>query len=134
MNSHATGTFEIQLTPAREGDQADGSTLARLTFDKQFHGGIEGNSKGEMLSATTAVSGSAGYVAIERVTGMLEGRGGSFVLQHTGIMNRGVPDLTVSVVPDSGSGQLVGLTGRLSIKIAEGQHSYDFEYSLPEAG
>jgi hypothetical protein len=73
-------------------------------------------------------------VAIERVTGMLEGRGGSFVLQHTGIMNRGVPDLTVSVVPDSGSGQLVGLTGRLSIKIAEGQHSYDFEYSLPEAG
>jgi len=104
-----------------------------MSIDKQFHGDLEATSKGEMLSAMTDTKGSAGYVAIERVTGKLQGRSGSFVLQHTGTMTRGEPQLTITVVPDSGSGQLVGLTGKMTIKITDGKHFYDFEYTLPEA-
>ena len=104
-----------------------------MTIDKQFHGDLEGTSKGQMLTGMTEVKGSAGYVAIEKVTGTLKGRSGSFILQHTGVMNRNVPQLTITVVPDSGTGQLAGLTGSLTIKIApDGKHSYDFEYTLPE--
>lgn len=102
-----------------------------MSIDKQFHGDLEAVSKGEMLSATTNVKGSAGYVAIERVSGSLRGRSGAFVLQHSGTMTRGVPQLTVSVVPDSGAGQLLGLTGKMEINIVEGKHSYEFEYTLP---
>jgi hypothetical protein len=129
--SHATGPFEVKLTP--QDDKLD-PTLARLIIDKQFHGDLEATSKGTMLSAGTAVKGSAGYVAIELVTGTLHGRTGSFVLQHNATMNRGVPTLSITVVPDSGTGQLTGLTGSMNIIIAEGgKHSYDFSYTLPEA-
>lgn len=128
---NATGTFDVKLGPLPLADATEGTLLARLSIDKHFHGDLDATSKGEMLSAGTAVQGSAGYVAIERVTGTLEGRRGTFVLQHTGTMNRGVPDLSVTVVPDSGTAELVGLTGRMTIDIANGQHSYTFSYSLP---
>jgi len=128
--SHATGTFDVKVVPQTD-DKAD-PNLGRMTIDKQFHGDLEGTSKGQMLTGMTEVKGSAGYVAIEKVTGSLKGRSGSFILQHTGVMNRNVPQLTITVVPDSGTGQLAGLTGKLTINIADGKHSYDFEYSLPE--
>jgi len=133
MTDRAAGTFDVQLTPQGPGDAADGVALARMSIDKQFHGGLEGTSRGEMLSAGTSVPGSAGYVAIERVRGTLDGRAGSFVLQHTGTMTRGAPSLTISVVPDSGTGALAGLTGRMTIEIADGKHSYAFDYTLPPA-
>ena len=130
LMSHATGPFDVKLTP--QDDKLD-PTLARLIIDKQFHGDLEATSKGTMLSAGTAVKGSAGYVAIELVTGALHGRTGTFVLQHSATMNRGVPSLSITVLPDSGTGQLTGLTGTMNIIIAEGKHSYDFSYTLPEA-
>jgi hypothetical protein len=130
MSSHASGTFEVKLTP--QTDSAD-ATLGRMTIDKQFHGDIEGASKGQMLTGMTEVKGSAGYVAIEKVSGTLKGRTGTFILQHTGTMNRGVPQLTITVVPDSGTRQLAGLAGNFTIKIDEGKHSYEFEYTLPES-
>ena len=130
MTSHASGTFEVKLTPLALEDKAADATLARMSIDKHFHGDLEAASKGEMLSAGTPVKGSAGYVAIERVIGALHGRTGTFVLQHTGTMNRGAPQLSVTVVPDSGTGQLAGLAGRMTIQIAGGKHSYEFEYTL----
>ena len=126
--THATGTFEVKLTPQATDDPA----LGRLTIDKQFHGDLEGTSKGQMLTAMTDIKGSAGYVAIERVTGTLSGRAGTFALQHTGTMTRGAQQLSVTVVPDSGTGALAGLVGKMSIQIEGGKHSYEFEYSLPE--
>jgi hypothetical protein len=126
---HATGTFEVKLTPQTTADPA----LGRLLLDKQYHGDLEATAQGEMLSAMTDVKGSAGYVAIERVTGNLKGRSGTFVLQHSGTMTRGAQQLSITVVPDSGSGKLVGLTGKLAIVIADGKHSYDFDYTLPDA-
>src|ERR1700733_3351053 len=129
--THAGGTFDVKLEPLAADDKAEGSTLGRMSIDKHFHGDLEGTSKGETLSAMTDVKGSAGYVAIERVTGTLKGRTGSFVLQHSATMTRGVPALSITVVPDSGSGQLVGLTGKMDIKINEGKNSYDFQYTLP---
>jgi hypothetical protein len=105
-----------------------------MSIDKQFHGDLEATSKGQMLSAVTAVKGSAGYVAIERVSGTLHGRSGTFVLQHSGTMTRGAPQQSVTVVPDSGTGQLVGLAGKMTINITDGKHSYEFEYSLAETG
>ena len=104
-----------------------------MAIDKQFRGDLEGSSRGEMLTAGTAVKGSAGYVAIERVTGTLHGRSGSFVLQHNGIMARGAPQLTITVVPDSGTGDLTGLAGQMTVEIDEGAHSYGFEYTLGES-
>jgi Protein of unknown function (DUF3224) len=106
--------------------------LGRLSIDKQFQGELEATSKGEMLTAGTPVKGSAGYVAIELVTGKLHGRSGSFILQHTGTMDKGRPSLTVTVVPDSGTEELKGLSGKMAIDIADGKHSYEFEYSLEE--
>jgi len=102
-----------------------------MSLDKQFHGDLEGTSKGEMLAVQSGVQGSAGYVAMERVTGTLAGRSGTFVLQHSGTMNRGEPGLTITVVPDSGTGGLEGLTGKMTIAIREGKHFYGFEYELP---
>jgi len=132
VTSHASGTFDVKLTPQAAEDADAG--LGRMSIDKQFHGDLEGTSKGFMLSsATTVVKGSGGYVAMERVTGTLKSRTGSFVLQHSGTMTRGTPQLTVTVVPDSGTGQLEGITGTLAIKIDAGQHSYGFDYTLPEA-
>jgi hypothetical protein len=133
LTKHATGTFEVKVNPEPPEDKAEGSTLGRMSFDKQFHGDIEGTSKGQMLTASTEVKGSAGYVAIERVTGTLNGHKGSFVLQHSGTMSKGGLQMSIIVVPDSGTGELVGLTGKMTIIIAEGKHSYDFEYSLPDA-
>lgn len=130
---NATGPFNVTLTPTWTEDHLDGTKLARLTIDKQFHGDLEATSKGEMLSAVTSTKGSAGYVAIERVTGALRGRTGSFVLQHSGTMNRGAAHLTLTVVPDSGSGELTGLAGAMTIEIVEGKHSYGFTYTLPDA-
>ena len=133
MPAHATGTFEVKLTPQAPDGKFEDATLVRMTIDKQIHGDLEATSKGTMLTAGTDVKGSAGYVAIERVTGSLHGRTGTFVLQHTGTMNRGAFQLSITVVPDSGAGQLLGLTGKFNITIADGKHSYDFEYTLPEA-
>lgn len=133
MTMHATGPFEVKLTPLSPDDKADSTTLGRMSNDKQFHGDLEATSKGEMLTATTSVEGSMAYVAIERVSGKLQGRSGSFVLQHAGTMTRGTPHLIVTVVPDSGTGQLVGLTGKMDVKITGGQHYYELEYTLPAA-
>lgn len=129
----ATGPFEVKLTLQPADDHADGATLARRTIDKMFRGDLEATSKGQMLSAAGAVKGSAGYVAIERVTGMLDGRRGSFILQHDATMDRGVPQLLIKVVPDSGTDELTGLRGTMSIDIAPGgAHSYVFEYTLDD--
>lgn len=123
----ATGPFDVKMTPASAPDAAVG----RFTLDKKYHGDLEGTGSGEMLTAMTAMKGSAGYVAIEKVTGKLAGRTGTFHLQHSGTMNRGAPSLSISVVPDSGTGELTGLSGRMSISIAaDGAHYYTFEYSL----
>ena len=121
----------MTLAPQPSAHPGEGPSLGRMSIDKRFRGDLEGTSKGEMLSAGTPVKGSAGYVAIERVSGMLHGRRGSFVLQHSGTMTRGAPRLTVTVVPDSGTGQLAGLAGTMAIEVADGRHSYDFEYTLP---
>lgn len=126
---HAKGEFDVKLAPQGSADTG----LARLSIDKQFRGDLEGTSKGEMLSAVTATKGSAGYVAMERVSGTLEGRAGAFVLQHSAIMDRGEPRQSIAVVPDSGEGELQGLRGTMTITIAEGRHFYDFEYYWPGA-
>ena len=129
--THATGPFEVQLTPIPS-EHAEDTMLGRMTIDKQFHGDLEATSKGQMLTAGTSVQGSAGYVAIERVNGTLHGRSGSFVLQHSATLNRGVPQLSITVVPDSGTDQLTGLAGEMTINNVDGKHSYDFAYTLAE--
>lgn len=126
----AHGTFEIQLTPAPTTPSTESAKLGRLSFHKQFQGDLDATSLGEMLSFRTPVAGSAGYVAMERVEGKLGGRSGSFVLMHLGEMARGQPQLTVQVVPDSGTGELVGLSGALTIDVRDGKHSYVFQYKL----
>lgn len=132
MKTHAKGTFDVKVTPVAE-DKSEGAPLGRYSLDKQYHGNLEAASKGEMLTGGSIATGSAGSVAMERVSGTLNGRKGTFILQLTGTMNRGVPSMSVAVVPDSGTDQLTGLTGVLTIIIADGKHSYEFEYSLPEA-
>jgi hypothetical protein len=132
MASRASGTFDVKLNPMAPSDESLGSMLARMSIDKQFRGDLDATSKGEMLSAGTAVTGSAGYVALECVTGILHGRTGSFVLQHNGIMTRGTPALSIVVVPDSGTGELVGINGRLTVDVVDGKHLYDFAYTLGE--
>lgn len=130
---HASGTFEVKLTPQKPDNQeAESANLGRMSIDKRFHGDLEATSKGEMLSVMTEVKGSAAYVALERVTGTLHGRRGSFVLQHSGTMARGAAEMSVIVVPDSGTDQLLGIAGKMTIKIAEGKHFYEFDYTLPE--
>jgi hypothetical protein len=127
----ATGTFDVVMKPQGEPDTTPGAKLGRMSLDKQFHGDLSGAGKGEMLTAFTETEGSAGYVAIERVVGTLHGRSGGFVFQHTGTMDRGAQQLSISVVPDSGSGELTGLSGVFQIDNADGNHRYTFEYSLP---
>lgn len=129
VGSHASGTFEVKATP-QAADASDDSGISRFSLDKHFHGDLEGTSKGQMLSTGTAKSSGA-YVAIERVSGTLKGRSGTFALQHMGTMIQGTPELKIAVVPDSGTGQLTGLSGRMNIKIDAGKHSYEFEYTLP---
>lgn len=130
MINRASGTFEVKLNPQDEGPDAP---VGRMTIDKQFQGDLVGTSKGQMIMASSSsVKNSAGYVAIEKVTGTLKGRRGSFYLQHTGTMTRGVGDLTITVIPDSGTDELTGLRGKMNIIIADGKHSYEFEYELGE--
>lgn len=126
MTTRAKGTFDVKLNPRATED----ATLGRMSIDKQLHGDLEGTSKGEMLTAGTAVAGSAGYVAIERVSGTLHGRSGTFVLQHSGTMTRGALQLSITVVPDSGTGELVGLAGTMAITITDGKHFYELEYTI----
>jgi len=130
---HAVGTFDVKVAPAPATEDSSDATIARMLLDKQFHGGLEATSKGEMLASRSAVQGSAGYVAMEQVTGTLDGRSGTFVLQHSGTMTRGEPSLSVTVVPDSGTGELTGLSGVMKIDIIDGQHHYEFTYHLPDA-
>jgi hypothetical protein len=128
--TRASGPFDVKMTPQPPDENAGEAPVGRMILDKQFHGDLEAASKGQMLAAGTEVKGSAGYVAMERVTGTLHGRSGTFVLQHSGTMNRGTPSLTINVVPDSGTGDLAGLAGSMTIDIAGGKHSYVFEYTL----
>jgi hypothetical protein len=129
----ANGTFEVKLSPQpADNDEPEGGAVGRMLIDKQFQGDLEATSRGQMLAARTATEGSAGYVALEQVTGTLNGRSGTFVLQHSGVMTRGTPELTIMVVPDSGTGQLTGLAGKMDINVAGGEHAYDFHYTLGE--
>lgn len=130
MTTQAAGTFDVQLTPESNDSMPAGTALGRLAINKQFHGDLEATSVGAMLSARTPIADSAGYVAIERVTGILHGRRGSFVLQHTGMMTRGVSSLAVQVVPDSGTDELTGIAGEMTINVADGKHFYTFDYML----
>jgi ketosteroid isomerase-like protein len=127
----ATGTFEVTLNPLPTHDKAEAAKIGRMSIDKRLQGDLAGTSTGEMLTAMTDVKGSAGYVAIEKFTGTLHGKSGSFVLQHDATMTRGEGHLAIAVVPDSGTGDLTGISGTLSIEIAGGKHSYVFEYALP---
>ncbi len=129
MTQRAHGTFEITITPASSDGEGQDATLGRFILDKQYHGDLEATSQGQMLTAGTATQGSAGYVAIERVTGTLAGRSGSFTLQHNGLMIRGAPELTVIIVPDSGTDELTGIAGRLTIGEED---AYDLAYTLPD--
>lgn len=124
----ASGTFEVTLTPAGGAE----TPAARMTLAKAFHGPLEATGAGEMLAVQTDTPGSAGYVAMERVSGTLGGRKGSFMLQHSGTMDRGAPSLSVTVVPDSATDELTGLTGAMAIDIRDGQHFYTFRYRLPK--
>jgi hypothetical protein len=130
-NFRAAGSFTVAIKPQHKPDVAPGASLGRMSLDKQFLGELVASGKGEMMTAMSETAGSAGYVAIERVSGTLQGRRGSFVLQHSGTMARGAQHLSVTVVPDSGTEQLAGIDGSLTIKIVDGQHFYQFDYSLP---
>ena len=128
--NNAHGTFDVKLAPQTPYDSSEGA-VGRMSIDKQFHGDLIASSKGEMLAIMSgSVKESAGYVAMEKVTGALQGRNGSFALQHSGTMNRGVQSLTLTVVPDSGTGDLVGLSGAMKIIITDGKHFYDFDYTI----
>jgi len=133
VTSHfATGPFDVKLAPQALSPVAEQSGLGRMSLDKQFHGALEATSAGEMLAFRDAAIGSGGYVAMERVRGTLDGRAGSFVLQHSSTMTRGEPQQSIAVVPDSGTDALAGLTGRMVVDIAPGgAHSYRFDYALP---
>jgi hypothetical protein len=128
LAQHASGTFDVKLTP--QDDKSDDKSMGRMTVEKQWHGAIEGTSRGQMLTGGDLSTGSATYVAIEKFSGTINGRKGTLLFQHLGTMNRGVQDLNVTVVPDSGTDQLKGITGKLTGKIEGGKHFYDFEYTI----
>ncbi len=132
MTDRGTGALDVKLNPEGAPDQAEGITLGRCSIAKQFHGDLLATSQGEMLTAAAEGNGSAAYVAIERVTGSLGGRSGSFVLMHSGTMTREGQHLTVAVAPGSGAGEVVGLAGTMAITIVDKQHRYDFEYTQGE--
>lgn len=133
MTQQSAGAFDVKMAPQTAEATAAGETIGRMLLDKKYHGSLDATGKGQMLAMRTPVQGSAGYVAMELVVGKLDGKSGSFVLQHSGTMNRGAKQLVLNVVPDSGTGELVGLSGDMEIIIAEGKHRYKFEYSLPKA-
>jgi hypothetical protein len=126
-----TGSFDVKVTPQAPDDPAT-PAVGRMTLDKHFHGALEASSKGQMLAFMTETKGSAGYVAMERVIGTLQGLEGAFVLQHNATMNRGTPNLNIVVVPDSGTGALTGIHGTMSIEISGKDHFYTFDYTLPD--
>lgn len=129
--NRASGDFQVKLTPAA--DEGIESPAGRMIIDKEFQGDFTGTSKGQMLMASSgSTPSSAGYVAIEKLAGTLNGRSGTFYLQHSGTMTRGAGELTISVIPDTGTDGLLGLEGRMNIIISDGKHSYDFDYTLPE--
>jgi hypothetical protein len=125
------GSFDVTVQPLPNVEVSADAMLGRFLLVKKFSGALDASARGQMLSAGTTTKGSAGYVAIDQVEGSLDGRKGSFVLQHLGIMNRGAPTLSVTVVPDSGTDELAGLSGKLSINIVDGKHFYEFDYLLP---
>lgn len=129
MTHHAHGTFTVNVQPLTP---APAEGLGRFSIDKQIHGDLEATTKGEMFSGGDPKQGEAGYVAIEVVTGTLAGKHGSFALQHSATMDRSGYKMTVIVVPGSGTGELKGIAGTFTIHIVSGQHSYDFDYTLPE--
>lgn len=131
MNRVAAGEFVVKLLPLGIEGLPEDSKIGRMSINKSISGGLVATTVGQMLSAMTEVKGSAGYVAIEKVDGVLDGRKGTFVLQHNGTMKQGDPRLSVTVVPDSGTGELVGIAGEFNIVIASGKHSYEFKYTLP---
>lgn len=133
MKLTVTGSFEVKLEAQPLSSIAASTGLGRMSLDKRFHGALEAVSQGEMLSFRSSTPGSAGYVAMETVQGVLSGRRGSFVLQHSSTMTRGQPTQSISVVSDSGTDELLGLSGSMVITIAEGRHSYTFDYALPES-
>ncbi|HEU4741586.1 MAG TPA: DUF3224 domain-containing protein [Meiothermus sp.] len=132
MTLRATGRFEVKLVRQTQDGEFDDPSLARLSIDKRFEGDLQGTSRGQMMSARTGVENSAGYVALERVSGTLHGRSGTFMLQHSSTLARGVAVQSITVVPDSGSGELVGLEGRMTIHIVDGKHFYELESTLPK--
>jgi hypothetical protein len=127
----ARGEFDVHLVPQPPEDKTEGSALGRMSIDKQYRGDLVAAGKGEMLTATTAIPGSAGYVAIEHVTGRLGDHTGSFVLQHSGTLNRGKPRLNIRIVPDSGTGELTGVAGTMTVEVTGGKHLYEIDYTLP---
>lgn len=131
MKQTAQGTFTVEMKPQGDANVMNGVTTGRMSLNKKFEGDLTAVGAGEMLTALTPVKGSAGYVAIERVTGTLNGKEGSFVFQHSGIMDQGKQQLSVTVVPGSGTGELTGIDGKFAIIIADGKHSFEFEYLLP---
>lgn len=131
MTTHAKGTFEVKLTP--QDDKSADKALGQMTIDKQWSGDLEGSSLGQMLTGGDPKTGSAGYVALEKFTGTLKGRKGTLIFQHSATMTRGQGDLSITVVPDSGTDQLVGISGKLTIKIENGKHFYDLAYSINKA-
>jgi hypothetical protein len=133
MTLHAAGAFDAKTTPLPADDVTGGAgaNIGRYALDKQYHGDLEATAKGEMLGAGDPSKGTAGYVAMERVTGTLHGRSGSFALQHSGTMEQGKFQLTVTVVPGSGTGGFAGIAGTMTIVITNGKHSYTFDYTLP---
>ncbi len=133
MTMRAAGSFQVKLAPIPMHDESIGG-VGRLSIDKQYLGDLNGAGRGEMLSALGSVQGSAAYVAIERVSGTLHGRAGSFVIQHRGIMTRGAPELVITVVPDSGTDELAGISGSMSIDIRGKDHFYTFDYEISPAG
>ena len=132
MHQLARGTFEVTITPLALEGTGESSRIGRMSIDKNISGDLTATTKGQMLTAGTDTKGSAGYVAMEQVTGTLHGRTGTFILQHTATMNRGEPSLRISVVPDSGTGELKGLAGDFTISIVDGRHLYEFTYRLGE--
>ncbi len=133
MTQQIKGEFNVKRSAEPACDMGDGIEAGHFRFDKRFHGALDATSVVHMLAVMTEVPGSAAYVAIERITGTLDGRAGTFWMQHNGTMDRGTPALSVTVVPDSGTSELAGLTGRLAIDIVDGKHYYTFDYALPES-
>lgn len=132
MSESASGTFEVKMAPINVANVASDPALGLAALAKTWHGDLEGTSQGKMLSAGTAMKGSAAYVAMEKVEGTLKGRSGTFILQHAAVMNRGSATMGIVIVPDSGTGELAGVSGTLTINVEAGVHSYKLDYTLPQ--